>query len=227
MTPVGDDIPDRNNVRKGCCIMFITKTKYKSAGSLCAVILAVSIVIMTSVFPLNTRAESEQADDGYKYAVTIEFGSMSFYYDYGTWDVSEMRYIADTSSTFPAAGTDNGFPGWYGFDGVTNRISFTYVNSYDGNANQGINVSLTYRSLTATELAGAGGSQVIDGVTMSFYEDKDFLTSQSASFVVKNNVKKEVYASLSGEPQASGGKFESGSFSPIGMLTIQIGDFSD
>lgn len=66
----------------------------------------------------------------------------------------------------------------------------------------------------AAELAGAGG---IDGVTMSFYEDKDFLTSRSASFVVKNDVKKEVYASLSGEPQASGSKFESGFFSPMGL----------
>ena len=27
--------------------------------------------------------------------------------------------------------------------------------------------------------------------------------------------------------QTSGGKYESGSFSPIGMLTIQIGDFSE
>ena len=52
------------------------------------------------------------------------------------------------------------------------------------------------------------------GVTMSFYEDSDFRIAQSPSFVAKNNVKKELYVSLSGEPQTSGGKYESGSFSP-------------
>ncbi len=203
------------------------KTKYKLAGSLCAVILAVSILVLTVGFPLPAGAEEELTEDGYKYAVTIEFGAMSFYYDYGTWDVHELRYVADKASIFPSAGTEDGFPGWYGFDGVTNKISVTYANSYDDYADQGIAISLDYRVLTAEEASGTGGGQVVNGVTMSFYEDSDFRIAQSPSFVAKNNVKKELYVSLSGEPQTSGGKYESGSFSPIGMLTIQIGDFSD
>lgn len=105
--------------------------------------------------------------------------------------------MADKASLFPSAGTEDGFPGWYGFDGVTNKISVTYANSYDDYADQGIAISLDYRVLTAEEASGTGGGQVVNGVTMSFYEDSDFRIAQSPSFVAKNNVKKELYVSLS------------------------------
>ena len=203
------------------------KTKNKAARSCCAVILAICIFFMAVNFTLPVNSESEHVEDGYRYAVTIEFGAMSFYYDYGTWDVNEMRYVADSASVFPASGTESGFPGWYGFDGITNKISITYVNSYDESTNQNINISLTYRPLTADEAADVGGGQVVDGVTMSFYADSDLKTVLSPSFVFQNGIKKELYASLSGVPQTSGGKYESGPFSPVGMITIQIGDFSD
>ena len=203
------------------------KKKYEIARSLCAVILATCVLIGIVSFPSSSEAEGTLTEDDYQYAVTIEFGAMSFYYDYGTWDVNELRYVTDKSSVFPSAETDDGFPGWYGFDGVTNRISVTYVNSYDDYKDQAIAISLTYRALTEDEISGVGGSQIVDGVAMSFYEDSDFLVALPSSFIVQNNVKKELYVSLSGEPQRAGGRYESGSFSPVGMLTIQIGDFSD
>ena len=67
-----------------------------------------------------------RATTPYQYLVTIEFGSFQFWYDWGEWDVEKLAYTKDASSKDPAAGTVDGGPGWYGFDGVTNRIGVTY-----------------------------------------------------------------------------------------------------
>lgn len=61
----------------------------------------------------------------YQYVVTIEFGSFSFYYDWGQWNVDKIAYEAN--STDPAADTELNAPGWYGFDGTANRIGVSYV----------------------------------------------------------------------------------------------------
>ena len=65
-------------------------------------------------------------DNPYTYVVTIEYGSFQFWYDWGEWDVDKLTYTNDISSKDPAAGTTDGGPGWYGFDGVTNRIGVSY-----------------------------------------------------------------------------------------------------
>jgi hypothetical protein len=67
-----------------------------------------------------------RATTPYQYLVTIEFGSFQFWYDWGEWDVDKLAYTKDASSKDPAADTVDGGPGWYGFDGVTNRIGVTY-----------------------------------------------------------------------------------------------------
>lgn len=218
----------KNNVRKRCCtVKQVNRTR---AISLCAVMTAFALILLSvPAFPVRVNAD-ETKSDGYKYAVTIEFGSMTFAYDYGKWDVNEMRYKANAASKNPANGTTEGYPGWYGFDGTANRISVKYSNENetDGDTqNRKLSVTLNYRMLFSSE------GRVVDGVAMEFYSDAALTVPFSPSFTVPHtdpeneNAKTVIYASLRGEPTENGGKFLSDSFVPVGMLTIRVGEISD
>ena len=82
------------------------------------------MVLVWCVFPSPAQSVSA-ADDEDVYALDIEFGSLSFTYDYGIWDVNDMRYEAVSTSINPAEGTVAGYPGWYGFDGKANKVTIT------------------------------------------------------------------------------------------------------
>ncbi len=218
----------KNNVRKRCCtVKQVNRTR---AISLCAVMTAFALILLSvPAFPVRVNAD-ETKSDGYKYAVTIEFGSMTFAYDYGKWDVNEMRYKANAASKNPANGTTEGYPGWYGFDGTANRISVKYSNENetDGDTqNRNLSVTLDYRMLSASE------GRVVGGVAMVFYSDAALTVPFSPSFTVPHtdpedeNAKTVIYASLRGEPTENGNKFKSDSFVPVGMLTIRVGEISD
>lgn len=187
------------------------------------------ILLSVPAFPVQAE-NGDTKSDGYKYAVTIEFGSMTFAYDYGKWDVNEMRYKANAASKNPANGTTEGYPGWYGFDGTANRISVKYSNENetDGDTqNRKLSVTLNYRMLFSSE------GRVVDGVAMEFYSDAALTVPFSPSFTVPHtdpeneNANTVIYASLRGEPTENGGKFLSDSFVPVGMLTIRVGEISD
>lgn len=216
----------KNNVRKRCCtVKQVNRTR---AISLCAVMTSFALILLSiPAFPVRVNAD-EPKSDGYKYAVTIEFGSMTFAYDYGKWDVNEMRYKANAASKNPANGTEPGYPGWYGFDGTANRISVKYSNETgDVSTNRNLAVTLSYRALSSKE------GQVVDGVSMDFYSDAALTAGFSPSFTVPHtdpeneNAKTVIYASLRGAPTKNGGKFLSDSFVPVGMLTIRVGEISD
>lgn len=219
----------KNNVRKRCCtVKQVNRTR---AISLCAVMTAFALILLSvPAFPVRVNADEPKLD-GYKYAVTIEFGSMTFAYDYGKWDVNEMRYKANAASVKPANGTVAGYPGWYGFDGTANRISVKYSNENGADSptqNRNLSVTLSYRALSSAE------GQVVGGVAMEFYSDAALTVPlSSTTFTVPHtdpedkNAKTVIYASLRGEPTENGGKFESGSFVPVGMLTIRVGEISD
>lgn len=218
----------KNNVRKRCCtVKQVNRTR---AISLFAVMTAFALILLSvPAFPARVNAD-ETKSDGYKYAVTIEFGSMTFAYDYGKWDVNEMRYKAGTASKNPANGTTEGYPGWYGFDGTANRISVKYSNENETDTatqNRKLSVTLDYRMLFASE------GRVVDGVSMKFYSDAALTVPFSPSFTVPHtdpeneNAKTVIYASLRGEPTENGNKFLSDSFVPVGMLTIRVGEISD
>lgn len=204
------------------------KANISVARSLCAVVLIIALAFLfVPTFPVYAE-ETRQED--YKYAVTIEFGSMTFCYDYGKWDVGEMRYKADVASQSPANGTEIGYPGWYGFDGVANRISIKYSNENEADGadqNRRLSVTLDYRALTAAE------GKEIDGVSMNFYSDASLTMPAARIFTVPHtsmddtDEKTVIYASLSGKPTENGGKYMSDSFVPVGMLTIRIGEISD
>ena len=213
----------KNNVRKRCCtVKQVNRTR---AISLCAVMTAFALILLSvPAFPVQAE-NGDTKSDGYKYAVTIEFGSMTFAYDYGKWDVNEMRYKANAASKNPANGTEPGYPGWYGFDGTANRISVKYSNETgDVSTNRNLAVTLDYRMLT---------SEKVSGVEMDFYSDTALTVPFSSSFTVPHtapndeNAKTVIYASLRGEPTENGDKFLSDSFVPVGMLTIRVGKISD
>lgn len=190
---------------------------------------AVALILLSvPAFPVRVNAD-ETKSDGYKYAVTIEFGSMTFAYDYGKWDVNEMRYKANAASKNPANGTTEGYPGWYGFDGTANRISVKYSNENGADSptqNRKLSVTLDYRVFSSSE------GRVVSGVTMDFYSDAALTARFSPSFTVPHtdpeneNAKTVIYASLRGEPTENGDKFLSDSFVPVGMLTIRVGAIS-
>ena len=220
----------KNNVRKRCCtVKQVNRTR---AISLFAVMTAFALILLSvPAFPVQAENGDSKAE-GYKYAVTIEFGSMTFAYDYGKWDVNEMRYKAGTASVNPANGTEKGYPGWYGFDGTANRISVKYSNENETDPpekKRKLAVTLSYRApLSSTN------ERVVDGVSMEFYSDAA-LTVQlsSTTFTVPHtnpedkDAKTVIYASLRGEPTENEGKFQSDSFVPVGMLTIRVGEISD
>lgn len=206
------------------------KLNKSGAKSLCAVIMAVALILLSApMFPAYAEND-ETKSDGYKYAVTIEFGSMTFFYDYGKWDVNEMRYKTDDASQNPANGTESGYPGWYGFDGTANRISVKYSNENETDTptqNRKLAVTLDYRKLSSAE------GRVVDGVAMDFYSDAALTVPFSPRFAVPHtdpedeNAKTVIYTSLRGEPTENGGKYLSDSFVPVGMLTIRVGEISD
>lgn len=217
----------KNNVRKRCCtVKQVNRTR---AISLCAVMTAFALILLSvPAFPVQAK-NGDTKSDGYKYAVTIEFGSMTFAYDYGKWDVNEMRYKANAASKNPANGTTEGYPGWYGFDGTANRISVKYSNETgDVSTNRNLAVTLSYHALSSKK------GQVVDGVSMDFYSDAALTVPLlSTTFTVPHtdpedkDAKTVIYASLRGEPTENGGKFLSDSFVPVGMLTIRVGEISD
>lgn len=206
------------------------KLNKSGAKSLCAVIMAVALILLSAPMSPAYAENDETKSDGYKYAVTIEFGSMTFFYDYGKWDVNEMRYKTDDASQNPANGTESGYPGWYGFDGTANRISVKYSNENETDTptqNRKLAVTLDYRMLSSAE------GRVVDGVAMDFYSDAALTVPFLPSFTVPHtdpedeNVKTVIYTSLRGEPTENGGKYLSDSFVPVGMLTIRVGEISD
>lgn len=198
-----------------------------------AILLSVSVLLSAFVFA-SPVAEAENNGPQYRYTVSIEFGPMTFYYDWGTWNSSEMRYVAASSSENPANGTEQGYPGWYGFDGTANKISIQYSNATaDSSKNQSVNVTVAYEVLSGTD--------EVSDISMSLFQDQALTEpvagSDSAYTLTVPNTyvagtpesdlaKTTVYLSLSGVPKKGGSDLKSETFTPVGILTITIGKLS-
>ncbi len=185
-------------------------------------------------------------DDGnpypYKYSITIEFGEFSFYYDYGIWDVNKLTY--QTTSSYPAADLASGAPGWYGFDGLANKISITNESIASEDQLSDIRVTIGFSMeddyveeqehgfvLDATEskivMTCHGG--VTENGVFSFTEpDSVDLTKDDEntySFVIRHGdqVKKDIYISFSGAPfTAKDTPYYSAYPQQIGFITLTI-----
>ena len=196
------------------------KKHNRIARSLCAVMLAVS----TLMPPPVARAVDPVAEGSGKdvYSLTVEFGSLAFYYDHGIWDPNLMNYVASTTDGKNAEGTTQGFPGWYGFDDTANKISVTNTSAYG----MTIDVSLKYRQLTATEAGGA--DKVVTGVAMTVEnttgDSVDWTGSENNySATLANSQSAVALIQLHGEPQMGGKRYVSeNQMAPIGMLELKI-----
>lgn len=190
--------------------------KNKITASLCVVLFCLSCCLFPGVYAAEGEDEGAVSDPDV-YIITIEFGNLSFYYDYGVWDVNSMRYVADDASINPADGTDEGFPGWYGFDSIANRIAIINESTDE----RAVTFSLAYRSLTEDELPGAGVTDVgmVSGVTMTV-SDGGWSNGQVAVPADGNQV--VGYVHLQGQPTVAGGRYDSSTMTPIGMLTLSI-----
>ena len=179
----------------------------------------------------------------YRYCLDIYFGEMRFYYDWGTWNPDELQYKANTSSTNPAKSTNSGMPGWYGFDGIMNKISFYNSSPSEDN----IWVRLEY----VTEQYGTDlpFPTLHDSISMEFYQDQAF-NQQIVYDKLDNGVllsvkhsplqtddqgneyraSTDVYVSMSGSPYLLGDRgdedlqmFHSTAESSIGFLRVTVG----
>ena len=120
----------------------------------------------------------------YVYNVTVEFGYFSFYYDFGVWDVTSFTYRASDSSNNPGATTTLGEPGWYGFDGVNNRI---YVKNDSIQGTQDVLVTITFDSDKDED----GEPFPVQNVEMNLYareDDMNLFTESGETWSVPNLV---------------------------------------
>lgn len=204
--------------------------KKRSVTAFFATLLSVSLILSAFSALTPVSAEDTTETKAYRYSVEIEFGAMTFCYDYGTWNTSDLRYEADDSSDFPSSETIAGFPGWYGFDGTANKISVKYnnVSVTTDPTKDFLTVSIDYRALTAGE-GGDSGVTDIEGVSMGLYGAADwsrYLGGSGTQLSVAKNSSIEVWLSLDGVPTVGTEAFRSQNLVPIGMLTITLGTFS-
>ena len=194
----------------------------RKAGALCAVMF-----LLSWLFPFVPSASAvDGVDPGDVYAVDIEYGNMAFYYDYGIWNVNTMRYEAAATSDDPAAGTPNGMPGWYGFDGTANRVAVI-----NRSAGKSITVELSYRSLTSSELSKAEAPAIVTGVEMTVtganWSNNTITVPAGLTDGEGNPTAVAGFVQLSGKPTVNGADYESSQMLPIGMFTLTITDWDD
>lgn len=228
----------------------MTRIPYrKIAKSLCALLLAVGFLLVQqnmTLFavdePLTEKSPSvdEVACDAliaadekpvYKYNVTVEFGALHFYYDWGEWSPTKHDYVASSTSTMPANGVTAGKPGWYGFDGKNNCVKII------NHSADSIYVNISYTTPSEAKLPLDDGA-----VTMKIFKEAG-LTTPLESVVGFNKIDnhyvfscaptaawtdpslpepgKCYYISLHGAPTAGGVPYTETN-SVIGYLSVSV-----
>ena len=154
--------------------------------SLCAVFLIFSLLVCAYPRMMILAAEDEPsnetlptagvpASDGYRYLLEIEYsGTFTFIYDWGVWDPDKCMYVASQESKYPAADTTDGMPGWYGFDGVTNKITFTNYSAPRENESlesSSLYVRLDYHTNSWIENGEQKDFPNINPITIEYYRD--------------------------------------------------------
>ena len=195
----------------------------------------------------DLQSSSDQND---KYAISIEFGALHFYYDWGTWDTQQHEYKSDPSSSGPAVGTTSGKPGWYGFDGQNNLIKISNTSPHDN----GVKVTIQFTmdedarytndagqvgwvDLKESEIKMAlyqGGSAAVNGdetkTVFAFGEQHTSGTWDQYGYTIflEKGETETMYISFDGEPiyQNSGAKYNGNNAElphAFGFLVITVG----
>ena len=202
-----------------------------------SIALIFSLVFSCALAPFEIQVEAAQDVRVYTYTVEITFGPFAFYYDYGIWDVNELDYVKAETSTDPSHDTEDGAPGWYGFDGNTNHVSVTYQDSVGEDVASSIDVSVKF---TLSKVNG----QQITGVLLTGYSDAEFVNklpnkdalsdvySSGYKFNVPNTYNKagegegiptNTYFSLDGTPMVGAERLQTVSGTVLlGTITISI-----
>lgn len=204
----------------------MNRLKTKSTKICFVIVLSLSLLLSAiPVVPAAADGETTATETGYTYSVEITFGSLSFVYDWGTWSTSHLRYEADKSSTNPASGTEQGFPGWYGFDGTANMVRVKYLRSEtDTTQYDNLSVTLEYAPLT--------GTSAVSGVEMELFTASDFSSGSKVAgtnnfaLTVQNNKATDYWISLKGVPMSGSNSFDSDTLTAIGTLTFRLGKLS-
>lgn len=185
-------------------------------------VIVLSLSLLLSAIPFAPAAEETSPElAGYSYQVEITYGSLSFVYDWGTWNTGTLRYEADDSSKNPANGTEDRFPGWYGFDGTANKITVKYIQPRDAAVNT-LSFSLEYGTL----------KDGISGVSMELFRAADLADANRIDgtnrfdLSIKNEQQLEYWISLKGTPQNGTDAFYSDTLTAIGTLTFRLGSLS-
>lgn len=190
----------------------------------------VETIVETTVETMSEGIPTEETATGqYKYNITIEFGALQFYYDWGEWSPSEHQYRADVSSSNPAADTTGGLPGWYGFDGTNNCIKV--INNSAG----AVVVKLSFDMAEDEKYSNANDGmydELQKNITMSVYENYANNTFSGEvpvsepnqyKFNLIANETEDWYLSFSGKPLLPNDvKFQSLTPKAIGFLTIEV-----
>ncbi len=204
----------------------MNRLKTKSTKICFVIVLSLSLLLSAiPVVPAAADGETTATETGYTYSVEITFGSLSFVYDWGTWSTSHLRYEADNSSTNPASGTEQGFPGWYGFDGTANKVSVKYLRSEtDTTQYDNLSVTLEYAPLT--------GTSAVSGVEMELFTASDFSSGSKVAgtnnfaLTIPSSTTKTYWISLKGVPMSGSNSFDSDTLTAIGTLTFRLGKLS-
>ena len=180
-------------------------------STLCVVMLALCLVL----FAPEAHADNDSIVED-RYSLTVEFGSLAFYYDHGVWDPNVMNYVASSNDTTAAVGTTVGYPGWYGFDGTANMV---LVQNTSREA-MDITVSLTYSPMTITGVQMTVKDGTADpGVDVVSWEGS--ATSYQATLSQSDAA--VALIQLQGEPRKGGVRYISeNQMEPIGMIYLTI-----
>lgn len=212
--------------------------KFERRKRFFAVFLALALTFPALQLPMRADEAASDPQDGenpYVYAVEIEFGSFGFYYDHGTWNEDTFRYDASVTSRNPAAGTVEGMPGWYGFDGVANQIKVTNMTPATagaGTATEMVKFTIRY----SDEPDGYYEFPLAAGcISMYCYAEAALITCLNADtpnvyeFTMPgmpaggDAPSRSVYLSFLGEPRtADGALFISSSAQRIGAVTLSV-----
>lgn len=227
----------------------------KITKSLCAVFLIFSLLvcaypksIVWAAEEPSTSPEEEAPTHNYRYLLEIEYsGTFTFTYDWGIWDSEKCAYVASQDSQNPAEGTVEGMPGWYGFDGFTNKISFT---NFSLDSSVEIYARLDYHTENWYENGELKEFPDIDPLKMTFYKDwtgdREAIAGISDAYGQNGCIvnipylepddvdgtkiypSTDIYFSLEGQPYLENDEmFHSPSPSAIGFIKITVGTSAD
>lgn len=220
--------PNRTKDQKGMVIAMKNRIGRITTFLLVAVLAAAPPrVYADSIHPAGETiplplAEGEGVDNvgpKDKYVLSLEWGDLSFIYDYGRWNPNTFTYDAEQNSKNPAAGTPAGEPGWYNFDGVSNQIR-VINSSKTTDINDTVDIELKVNFS-------------IGGVSAVWYAKKDMQEEDRLAdnkLVLGNDINRRpgytdayAYLSLEGTPlNSDGSRFQADVPTPFATVTVVV-----